>query len=256
VSYVFEHLKWRQLIREPVHTYAGPGRTLLPDRLINMIELYTWATPNGRKISIALEELGFDYRVIPVNIGAGEQFAAEFVGFSPNSKIPAIRDGDRTLMESGAILDYLAQKAGALQGEDRWETQQWLMLQMASIGPMFGQTHHFHKFNPGKAAYAEQRFLAETHRLYDVLDRRLSDVEFLAGSYSIADIATFPWVARWQWHSIRWRDYPAVARWFKTIAQRPAVQRGYNVPASEQQIVLPNESNESNESSESSESSE
>lgn len=204
-----------------------------------MIELYTWPTPNGRKVSIALEELGLPYQVIPVNIGAAEQEAPEFVGLSPNSKIPALRDGERTLMESGAILLYLADKTGELGGVDRWLTVQWLMLQMASVGPMFGQTHHFHKFNPGKAPYAEERFVAETHRLYGVLDRRLAEVPFLAGDYSVADIATFPWVARWPWHSVVWSNYPNLSRWFEQIAQREAVQRGYNVPASDQQILLP-----------------
>jgi len=208
-----------------------------------MIDLYTWPTPNGRKVSIALEELDLPYRVHPVNIGVDEQFAAEFLALSPNNKIPAIRDpaNGRTLFESGAILLYLADKTQQLGGDDRWQTLQWLMLQMSSIGPMFGQTHHFHRFNPGKAPYAEERFVAETRRLYGVLNQRLADNEFLAGSYSIADIATFPWVARWPWHSVDWAQYPDLARWFTAIAGRDAVQRGYNVPASEQQLLLPNE---------------
>lgn len=206
-----------------------------------MIDLYTWPTPNGRKVSIALEELGLAYRVWPVNIGAAEQFEPDFLALSPNNKIPAIRDhdADQTVFESGAILLYLADKSGQLQGGDRWQTLEWLMLQMASVGPMFGQTHHFHRFNAGKAPYAEERFVAETHRLYGVLNQRLGQVEFLAGTYSIADIATFPWVARWPWHSIDWADYPHLARWFKVIAGRTAVQRGYNVPASEQRLLLP-----------------
>ena len=206
-----------------------------------MIELYTWATPNGRKVSIALEELGLDYRVHPVHIGKDEQFAPEFLSFSPNNKIPAIRDLDtgRSMMESGAILLYLADKCAALQGDDRWVTHEWLMFQMASVGPMFGQTHHFHKFNPGKSPYAEERYLTETRRLYGVLNTQLASVEFLAGSYSIADIATFPWVARWPWHRIDWGEYPNLQRWFEALANRPAVQRGYNVPPSEQTIEQP-----------------
>ena len=206
-----------------------------------MIDLYTWPTPNGRKISIALEELGLAYRVVPVNIGADEQLAPEFLAISPNNKIPAIRDQEtgRTLFESGAILLYLAEKTGRLGGDDRWQTLEWLMLQMASVGPMFGQTHHFHRFNAGKAPYAEQRFVAETHRLYGVLNHRLSVAEYLAGSYSIADIATFPWVARWPWHSVQWERYPHLARWFEEIAERDAVKRGYNVPASDQRLRLP-----------------
>ena len=206
-----------------------------------MIDLYTWPTPNGRKISIALEELELPYRVFPVNIGADEQFEPAFLELSPNSKIPAIRDHQtgQTLFESGAILLYLAEKTGKLGGEDRWQTLEWLMLQMAGVGPMFGQTHHYHRFNPGKAPYAEQRFVTETHRLYGVLNKRLGDVEYLAGSYSVADIATFPWVARWPWHSIDWDNYPHLARWFEVIAARDATRRGYNVPASDQRLLLP-----------------
>ncbi len=206
-----------------------------------MIDLYTWATPNGRKVSIALEELELPYRVLPVNIAADEQFDPGFLSFSPNNKIPAIRDQDtqRTLFESGAILLYLVDKTGKLDGGDRWQMLEWLMLQMASVGPVFGQTHHFHRFNPGKAPYAEQRFVSETHRLYGVLNARLGETEYLAGAYSVADIAIFPWVARWPWHSINWEDYPHLARWFELLAGREAVQRGYNVPASEQRILLP-----------------
>lgn len=206
-----------------------------------MIDLYTWATPNGRKVSIALEELGLEYRVVPVNIADGEQFSPDFLALSPNNKIPAIVDQDTgsAIMESGAILLYLANKTGQLGGE-RIEVIQWLMLQMASVGPMFGQTHHFHRFNPGVAPYAEDRFLKETHRLYGVLNQRLGDGPFLAGEYSVADIATFPWVARWPWHSIEWSSYPQLADWFTRLAGRAAVQRGYNVPKSDQKIELPN----------------
>jgi len=207
-----------------------------------MIDLYTWATPNGRKVSIALEELGLEYRVHPVNITKDEQFHPEFLSLTPNNKIPVIKDQDNdvTLFESGAILLYLADKTGRLTGgERRWQVVQWLMLQMASVGPMFGQTHHFHRYNPGIAPYAEERFVAETHRLYGVLDVRLGQTEFLAEDLTIADIATFPWVARWPWHSIDWANYPNLARWYRALGSREAVQRGYNVPASDQRIELP-----------------
>lgn len=197
-----------------------------------MIDLYTWPTPNGRKISIALEELGLTYSVHPIDIGAGAQFAPEFLAISPNSKIPAIvdRDTGRALMESGAILLYLAEKTGRLLGDDRWVTLEWLMLQMASVGPMLGQVHHFVHFNPGKAPYAEERFRAEAGRLYGVLDRRLAAHEYLAGSYSIADIATWPWISRYEWQRMDLGAYPNLLRWYLAIADRPAVQRGYDVP--------------------------
>jgi len=206
-----------------------------------MIDLYTWATPNGRKISIALEELGAPYTVHPVDIGQGRQFDPEFLAISPNNKIPAIvdRDTGRTLMESGAILLYLADKYGKLQGADRWDTLQWLMLQMASIGPVLGQVHHFVRFNPGKAPYAEERFGLEARRLYGVLDARLRDHEYLADVYSIADIATWPWISRFEWQQIELADYPNVARWYLAIADRPAVQRGYDVPAKVNDIPRP-----------------
>ena len=195
-----------------------------------MIELHTWPTPNGRKVSIALEELGLDYRVHPVDIGRGDQHDPAFRRISPNGRIPAIVDGDRALMESGAILMYLADRENRFWGDDRWETVQWLMLQMGGVGPMFGQVHHFVRFNPGKAPYAEQRFLTEAHRLYGVLDARLADRACLAGSYSIADMATWPWIARWEWHRVDWSAYPHLRRWYLEIADRPAVQRGYDVP--------------------------
>ena len=206
-----------------------------------MIELYTWATPNGRKISIALEELGVPYRMHAVDIGKGAQFAPAFAAISPNNKIPVIVDDDdgRTLMESGAILIYLADKTGQLGGSDRWVTLQWLMLQMASVGPVLGQTHHFVHFNPGKAPYAQERFKAETARLYGVLDTRLRDHEFLADSYSIADIATWPWISRFEWQQMNLRDFPNLRRWYLTIADRSAVQRGYDVPMKVNAIPRP-----------------
>gem|GEM_PF-130668 len=202
-----------------------PNRAFVFVTLSAMIDLYTWPTPNGRKVSIALEELGLDYRVHPVNIAEGEQLAPDFVQLSPNNKIPAIKDheNNQTLFESGAILIYLADKTDRLSGgKYRWQVLEWLMLQMASVGPMFGQTHHFHRFKPGIAPYAEERFLAETHRLYGVLENRLKHTEFLAEDYSIADIATFPWVARWPWHSIDWATYPNLARWFRAVAASPS----------------------------------
>jgi len=206
-----------------------------------MIELYTWATPNGRKVSIALEEFELDYRVHAVDITQGEQHAPAFRRISPNGKIPAIVDtgNGRPLMESGAILLYLAERHGRFWGDDRWETIQWLMLQMGGVGPMLGQVHHFLHFNPGKAPYAEERFRNEGHRLYGVLDARLADRPFIAGSYSIADMATWPWISRWEWHDVDWSSYPNLQRWYLEIADRDAVQRGYDVPSRVNPIPRP-----------------
>jgi len=206
-----------------------------------VIDLYTWPTPNGRKISIALEEFGLEYTVHPVDIGAGAQHAPDFLEISPNGKIPAIvdRGTGRALMESGAILLYLADTHGAFRGDDYWETVQWLMLQMGSVGPMLGQVHHFLKFNPGKAPYAEARYAAEAARLYAVLNRRLTDRDYLSGSYSIADMATWPWISRFEWQGIDWTDYPSLERWYVDIAGRPAVQRGYDVPVRLNDIPMP-----------------
>jgi len=208
-----------------------------------MIDLYTWTTPNGRKVSIMLEELGLPYRAIPVDINANEQFAPPFVAISPNSKIPAIVDHDTgfSLMESGAILMYLADKTGKLAagGKNGWQVVEWLMLQMGGVGPMLGQAHHFLKFNHGKSEYAEKRYADEAQRIYGVLDRRLADAEYLAGEYSIADIATWPWVARFEWQDIDLNRFPHVKRWYLSIASRPAVQRGYDVPKRVAPIPLP-----------------
>ncbi|MCR9260503.1 MAG: glutathione S-transferase family protein [Pseudomonadaceae bacterium] len=206
-----------------------------------MIDLYTWSTPNGRKVSIALEEFGLPYTVHAVNIGKDEQFEPEFLAISPNNKIPVIvdRDNNRSLMESGAILVYLADTFDRFWGKDRYLTLEWLMLQMASVGPMLGQTHHFLKFNPGKAPYAEKRYAAETKRLYGVLNKRLGETEYLAGSYSIADMATWPWIARYEWHGIDFPSYPHLLRWYKAIAARPAVQQGFDVPSTGAEIPLP-----------------
>jgi GST-like protein len=209
-----------------------------------LIDLYTWTTPNGRKVSIMLEEIGLPYRVIPVDISKGEQHESEFLNISPNNKIPAILDHDngRSMMESGAILLYLGQKAGRLipQDDDRyWQMMEWLMMQMGSIGPMLGQTHHFVKFNPGKAPYAEERYLAENRRIYHVLDSRLAGSEFLVDDYSIADIACWPWISRFEWQQMDLDEYPNLKRWYLEIASRPAVVRGYHVPAKANEIPMP-----------------
>tara|TARA_B110000444_G_C18826522_1_gene590649 strand:+ start:550 stop:1203 length:654 start_codon:yes stop_codon:yes gene_type:complete len=199
------------------------------------IDLYTWNTPNGRKVSIMLEELGLPYRVYPIDITKGDQFQPDFLQISPNNKIPAIVDHDAGihLMESGAILLYLANKTGKLlspMGDKYWEQMEWLMLQMASIGPMLGQTHHFVQFNPGKSPYAEERYSKETARLYKLLENRLQDREFICDEYSLVDIATWPWIARFEFQKMKLSDYPNLKRWYLNIANRPAVRRGYAVP--------------------------
>ena len=209
-----------------------------------MIDLYTWTTPNGRKVSILLEELGLEYAAHPVDISKGEQFKPDFLAISPNNRIPAIVDRDNGfhLMESGAIMLYLAEKAGKLlprEREARFRVTEWLMWQMGGIGPMLGQVHHFVKYNKGKAPYAEERYLKEAHRLYGVLDRRLADREFVADAYSVADIAIWPWISRYEWQTIDLNQYPNVKRWYVEIAGRPAVQRGYHVPKKVQEIPIP-----------------
>ncbi len=209
-----------------------------------MIDLYTWTTPNGRKVSIALEELGLPYKSHPIDISKDEQFAPAFLKISPNNRIPAIVDNDNgmSLFESGAILIYLADKTGKLmprEGEGRYRVIEWLMWQMGGIGPMLGQVHHFVKYNKGKAPYAEERYSKEAARLYGVLDRRLEGREFLAGDYSIADIATWPWISRFEWQEIDMNRFPNVKRWYTTIAGRPAVQRGYKVPKDVGEIPMP-----------------
>ena len=197
-----------------------------------MIDLYTWPTPNGRKVSIALEEFGLEYAAHAVNLQKDEQFAPEFLAISPNNKIPAIvdRSNGQAVMESGAILIYLAEKCDQFWGENRYDTLQWLMLQMGGIGPMLGQVHYFKKYNSGKSVYAEERFYQEARRLYGVLDHRLGEVQYLAGEYSIADMATWPWISRFEWQQITLTEYPNVKRWYTQIANRPAVQKGYDVP--------------------------
>jgi GST-like protein len=209
-----------------------------------MIDLYTWTTPNGRKVSIALEEFGLPYTVHPINIGKDEQFAPDFLKISPNNRIPAIidRDNGMSLFESGAILIYLGDKTGKLlpkEGEQRYRVIEWLMWQMGGIGPMIGQAHHFLRQNPGKAPYAEERYHKEALRLYGVLDRRLEGRDFMAGDYSIADIATWPWIARFEWHKVDLNQFPNVKRWYVSIAKRPAVQKGYQVPKDAGPVPMP-----------------
>ncbi|MBO9431840.1 glutathione S-transferase N-terminal domain-containing protein [Sulfitobacter sp. R18_1] len=200
-----------------------------------MIDFYTWTTPNGRKVSILLEELGIDYNVHAINIGKDEQHAPEFLKISPNNKIPAIVDHDTgvSLMESGAIMVYLAEKHGRFLPEGqaaRAEVMQWLMWQMGGFGPMAGQAHHFLHFNPGKAAYAEERFGAEVKRLYGVLNKQLEGRDHICGEYSIADMACWPWVSRYEWQQIDLADYPNVRAWYQRLRARDAVQKGYHVP--------------------------
>ena len=209
-----------------------------------MIDLYTWTTPNGRKASIGLEEFGLPYTAHAIDIGKGEQFAPDFLKISPNNRIPAIvdRDNGMSLFESGAILIYLADKTGKLlpkDGEDRYRVIEWLMWQMGGVGPMIGQAHHFLRQNPGKAPYAEERYHKEALRLYGVLERRLEGRDFVAGDYSIADIATWPWIARFEWHKVDLNQFPNVKRWYVSIAQRPAVQKGYQVPKDAGPVPMP-----------------
>jgi|SRR5687767_8053250 GST-like protein len=204
-----------------------------------MIDLYTWTTPNGRKISIMLEELGLPYRVHPINIGKDDQFKPKYLEINPNGKIPSIVDPDGpggkpiAMMESGAILIYLARKTGKLLPKDpraEYEALQWLMFQMGGVGPMFGQTHHFLRAAKEQVPYAIERYSKETRRLYGVLNERLKDRQYLADDYSIADIATYPWVARNEWHKTDLNDFPGVKRWFDAISARPAVKKGMDVP--------------------------
>lgn len=207
-----------------------------------MIDLYTWGTPNGRKVSIMLEETGLPYTVHPIDFNNGEQFDPAFLAISPNNKIPAIVDhdsvpgGTMALFESGAILIYLAEKAKSdLLPSDalaRYRTLQWLMFQMGGVGPMFGQANHFLHFLDQDVPYAENRYRTEAHRLYGVMDKQLDEHPYLVGdSYTIADVATYPWVMRWEWHQIDLPSQcPNVWRWAQELGARPAVQRGMNVP--------------------------
>ncbi len=207
-----------------------------------MIDLYAWPTPNGYKISIMLEEVGLPYTVIPINIGKGDQFQPDFLKISPNNKMPAIVDSEGpegqsyALFESGAILIYLAEKTGQLMPTamaPRYQVIQWLMFQMGGVGPMLGQAHHFRQYAPEPIQYAIDRYTNETSRLYGVMDKRLGEAPYLAGDYSIADIATFPWIRSYEKQGQDLEPFPHLQRWFETIAARPEVQKGLELLAAE-----------------------
>ena len=200
-----------------------------------MIDLYTFTTPNGRKASIMLEEAGLSYNVHKIDITKNQQFTPEYLAINPNSKIPSIIDQDTgiAVFESGAILIYLAEKTGQFLPTDkkgRFQVIEWLMFQMGGVGPMFGQLNHFKKFAPEKITYAIERYEKETLRLYSVLDKQLASQEFICGDYSIADIATYPWVAVYEFQGLTLDNHPNLKRWVEKVQQRPAVQRGMQVP--------------------------
>ena len=219
-----------------------------------MIEVYSWATPNGHKVHIMLEECGLPYRVHAVDIGAGDQFKHDFLAISPNNKIPAITDPDGpdgqplSLFESGAILLYLASKTGRFLPDTtraRFEVLEWLMFQMGGLGPMLGQAHHFRIYAPEKIPYAIDRYTNEARRLYGVLDRQLARHKYVAGAeYSIADIAVFPWLRSWKNQGIDWKDYPSLKGWFDEIAGRPAVKRGVEVLADRRKPLIDDKARE------------
>ncbi len=219
-----------------------------------MIEVYSWATPNGHKVHIMLEECGLPYRVHPVNIGAGDQFDNKFLQISPNNKIPAMVDPvgpdgkPISLFESGAILVYLASKSGEFlprSDREKFEVLQWLMFQMGGVGPLLGQAHHFRIYAPEKIDYAINRYTNEAKRLYAVMDKRLANSRYIAGSeYSIADIAIFPWLRSWKNQGIDWNDYPYLKGWFDEIAARPAVKRGVEVLAAERKPITDDKARE------------
>ncbi len=198
-----------------------------------MIELFTADTPNGKKISIMLEEVKYDYKITKVNILKDEQFSEEFRKISPFSKIPVIKDhkNNNIIFESGAILIYLGEQSGKLYDQDKKTIiNQWLMAQMAYIGPMLGQHHQFHHYNPGKSKFGEERYFKICLRIYKDLDERLAQVDYLAGNfYSIADIATFPWIARHEWHDVGLKSFKNLTRWYELVSQREAVQKGYDL---------------------------
>ncbi|WP_112323573.1 glutathione S-transferase family protein [Oceanibium sediminis] len=212
-----------------------------------MIDLYTWSTPNGRKLSILLEELGVEYRVHPVDIDNREQFAPDFGKISPNHKIPAIVDRETgiRMMESGAIMLYLADKYGRFgaEGAAQWELVEWLMWQMGGLGPILGQVHHFVKNNKGVSPYSENRYQTEARRLYAVLNMRLEHRDYVVGdgrgAYSIVDMAIFPWIARHDWQEIDLNETPALRDWYMRLVGRPAVQTGYHIPQRTTEIPLP-----------------
>ncbi len=211
-----------------------------------MIDLYSWFTPNGRKISIMLEETGLEYQVHPIAINKGEQNDPEFLKIGPNNKIPVIVDRDNgiSIMESGAILQYLAKKSGKFMPTDDidyWKMQEWLMFQMASVGPMMGQVHTFVHYQGGKNIEASERYINETKRIYSVMNKHLNEREFfLDWGYSIVDIAIFPWVGRCDWQTIDLNEYKNVRRWYLDIKERPAVIRGWGIPDNDQPMPMPN----------------
>jgi GST-like protein len=214
-----------------------------------MIDLHYWTTPNGHKITIFLEETGLPYKIFPVNIGKGEQFAKDFLAISPNNRIPAMVDHDPpgggkpiSVFESGAMLVYLAEKTGQFLPNEpakRADVMQWLFWQMGGLGPMSGQNNHFSNYATDKIPYAMDRYRNEVNRLYGVLDRRLAQAEYMAGTYSIADMATWPWISRFEWHTVDLNKYPNVLRWYKAIAARPAVVKGYHIPVKQPGIPMP-----------------
>ena len=212
-----------------------------------MIDLYTWTTPNGRKVSILLEELGVPYTPHTIDISKDEQFAPDFLKIAPNNRIPAIVDQETgtQLMETGTIMLYLADKYKKFQcgGDEYWRMVEWLMWQMGGLGPMLGQLHHFVKYNKGKSEYGEQRYSTEASRLYGVLNRRLEGRDYIAGHgvgmYSIADMACWPWVSRFEWQEINLNDFPNVRDWYLRIAYRPATQAGYSVPKFTTEVPMP-----------------
>jgi GSH-dependent disulfide-bond oxidoreductase len=219
-----------------------------------MITVYSWATPNGHKVHIMLEECGLPYRTVAVDIGAGDQFKPDFLAISPNNKIPALVDPDGpggqpiSLFESGAILLYLAAKTGRFLPEDlaaRYEVLQWLMFQMGSVGPMLGQAHHFRLYAPEKIPYAIDRYTNEARRLYGVMDKRIAKRRYMGGdAYGIADMAIFPWLRSWKNQGIEWNDFPHLKGWFDEIAARPAVVRGVEVLATQRKPLLDDKARE------------
>ena len=212
-----------------------------------MIDLYSWTTPNGRKVSILLEELGVPYTTHAIDITKDEQFAPDFLKIAPNNRIPAIVDHETgvQMMETGAIMLYLSDKYNKFQceGNEYWAMMEWLMWQMGGLGPMLGQVHHFVKYNKGKSTYGEERYATEGARLYRVLNERLEGRDYIAGDgrgmYSIADMACWPWISRFEWQENDLNDYPNIRDWYLRIAARPAVQRGYSVPKFTTEVPMP-----------------
>ena len=207
-----------------------------------MIDLYSSATPNGRKITIMLEELGIKYNVIPISLDKKEQFSGQFSKISPNNKIPLIVDNEnkQIIFESGAILLYLAKKFNKLIDEKNyWDTIQWLFFQMAYVGPMLGQAHQYLFYHSGKSKFAEEKSKGYTAHIYDILNKKLLNKDYIAGNYSIADISIWPWVARFERHQINIKDYPNILRWYILISKRPSVVRGYNIVGDFYEIPIP-----------------